>query len=194
MQGDFAPQAAYALQNYGDEGQMAQKAAETQAAQAQPQTQQPNNQALLAQTMDRLRTDPNDMSTDAVRRRQQLHDLSIMKDMDGYQNEYTGGKFNLLDYLTNLNTSYDEQAISGYGGGLGGVYSPRAQKALDISLQERDDALRRPPENDILGKLAAMAIMAPLAFAGGAPLLGGLTSAGKIASGAASLAQRAAGR
>lgn len=140
--------------------------------------QAPTQNAQLASTMERLRTDPNDMTPEAKQKRQRLHQLSIMKDMDGYQNEYTGGKFSLGDYINNINTGLDEQAVSGYSGGLGGVYSPTAKKAWEAVSQQTDNALRRPPETDYLGPLAVALMSGGIGL--GASALAGPALAGSI--------------
>lgn len=174
---------------------------EAQAAAQIPQTQNPQatKQALLAQTMERLRTDPNDMTPEAKQKRQRLHQLSIMKDMDGYQNEYTGGTLSLSDLLSGLNTGLDEQAISGYSGGLGGVFTPAAQKAWDMVNQETDDALRRPPERDLIGPLAVALMTGGVGLGANAlamPMMAGMggavspVTASNLFSGAAALGRR----
>jgi len=161
-------------------------------AQTTPQAQtQPSSQAQLAQTMERLRLlagGENSVSGENRAAQQALHDLSIMKDMDGYQNEYTGGKFNLGEYLTNLNSNLDFSAINGSGSPTAGmsiytnpkskIYNPDFAKSQQIAAQERDDALRRPPEVDYLGPLAVALMTGGIGM--GASALAGPALAGSI--------------
>lgn len=198
----FAPRGVMALQRAMDD----KRAAQAQAAQAAPvapvapteTTARSVANPLLAQTMERLRmlggNPETDMSADAKAYRQNLHDLMVMKDMDGYKNEYTGGVFDLTDYLNNMNTALDERAMMGNGGGIVDYSTPAYTKATNAYSQQRDNALRRPKEMDLIAPLVAAAITGGAGLWGSGAALAGGVGAGKVASTALGLGQRLAGK
>jgi hypothetical protein len=198
----FGSKARVALQDYydrkavGDEATKAETAKE--AAKAEKAIAPANSSAQLAATMQRLRmlggNPETDMSADAKAYRQNLHDLMVMKDMDGYKNEYTGGVFDLTDYLNNMNTALDERAMMGNGGGIVDYSTPAYTKATNAYSQQRDNALRRPKEMDLIAPLVAAAITGGVGLWGAPAAASSLVGAGKAASTALGLGQRLAGK
>lgn len=121
--------------------------------------------------------------------------MPILEGMDGYKNEYTGTQFDLANYLQNLGDYYSEVNSGGVNSGLVSTQmSDKAKKASETYGQQQWNALKRPKKMDLVAPLAIAAITGGLGAFGGAGALASGLSSGKALSGAAQLAQMAAGK
>lgn len=124
-----------------------------------------------------------------------MQTLSTLMGMDGYKNEYTGTQFDLAKYLQSLGDYYSEVNSGGVNSGLVSTqYSDKAKAAQEIMEQEYWNALKRPKKMNLVAPLAIAAITGGLGAFGGAGALASGLSSGKALSGAAQLAQMAAGK
>ncbi len=177
MQGDFAPQAAYALQNYGDERRAAQPE-QPEGTQTDDLTKQPTQSAgnideLKARAIRELKMASLPSGADFTRgvfntsttsnANRALELMPILEGMDGYKNEYTGTQFDLANYLQGLGDYYSEVNSGGVNSGLVSTQmSDKAKKASETYGQQQWNALKRPPENNMLGKAVAGLILGQL--------------------------------
>ncbi len=190
----FAPKAVMALQRALDEKRAAQPQQPT-GTQTDDMTKKPTqdaNAAAKARAIQALRMaavgNAQDFASGKFRTpateqaNEVLRLLPILEGMDGYKNEYTGTTFSLPNYLQGVGDYFDELNSGGVNQGLVSTQmSDRARKAQDLYSTERWNALKRPPERDLIAPLAAAAIMGIPAAAG---VAGGFAPAwlGKAAS------------
>lgn len=162
----FGSQARVALQRYYDEKAMP-KEEKPKGKQTDDLTKQPTQSANLDNALMQLRMMAGNPERDVTPQAKQAQDLlrriEVAKNMDGYKNEYTGKTFNLGN-LTGALPQY-LSALSAYGNapmGMSPYMSKEQSSGIDTVSQELDNALRRPPKSDLLGKAVASWMLGPV--------------------------------
>lgn len=148
MQGDFAPKAAYALQNYGDEQAAAQEAAlaEQQVKKTENPEQSksvfPQGNTDIVSIRRALATDPNDMSPAAQEKRRQLYTMetALQNFTDGQVNPYTGETFDKSRFLNFIQGQADYDVSNPRNSFGFRPTTPEAEKAM---FDEREALYRQ---------------------------------------------------
>jgi len=202
MQGDFAPKAAYALQNYGDEQAAVQSAAQAEQAvtetskAASKQSVFPQGDTDIVSLRRALATDPNDMSPAAKMKRQQLYTMetALSNFQNGQVNPVTGEKFDKGRFLNFIQGQADYD-VSNPRNSLG--FQPMTAEQAAPIADEREALYRQtyiPSKSkaSLMGRFGAplaLALMTAGAGAAGVPAL-----ASNAIKGATTVARGATGR